>query len=110
MSRAPVNDQAYYDDAFRHLIGCLELTAVTAAVSDREHLRRAVRRIAGGLFCAVGIDPSVVSFARSRVAQQWGRDENEIDVMIAARLLRTATALSTELHGPGGPAATAQDR
>jgi hypothetical protein len=86
-------DQAGWDDAFDKLTGTPELTAAAAAVSDREYLRRDVRRVASGLFCADGLDPSVVSFATVRLAVYWGRDREEIDLMITQRLLRTAAAM-----------------
>ncbi len=89
-------DQAGYDDAFRQLTGTPELTAAAAAVSKREHLRRDVMRVASSLFCADGLDPSVVSFATVRLAVHWGRGEEEIDMMIADRLLLMATGLMAE--------------
>ncbi|MGS0685596.1 hypothetical protein ACVBEQ_10685 [Nakamurella sp. GG22] len=94
-------DQAGYDDAFLQLTGTPELTAAAAAVSNREHLRRDVVRVASSLFCADGLDPSVVSFAAVRLAAHWGRNEEEIDLMIAHRLLLTATGLMAASEAAG---------
>ena len=98
MSRPPGLDQSDYDDSFRRITGSPELTAAAAEVSIREHLRGDVRRIASSLFCAAALDPTVVSFAMSRAAARWLRNEEEIDVMVAAQLLRTATVLRADLE------------
>lgn len=90
-------DQAAYDATFREMTASPELTAAVAAVSDREHLRRDVRRVASGLFCADRLDPSVVSFATRRLAMHWGRNEEEIELMITGRLLRSLSGLIDEL-------------
>jgi hypothetical protein len=91
-----VIDQDGYDDVFRQLTGTPELTAAAAAVSDREHLRRGVHRLASSLFCAQDLDPSVITFAKARLATHWGRDEDEIDLMIADHLLWTSTHVMDE--------------
>lgn len=93
MGQLTVMDQDGYDDAFRRLTGTPELTAAAAAVSVREQLRRDVQRVASSLFCADRLDPSVVSFATVRLALHWGRDAEEIDLMIADHVLTTATGL-----------------
>jgi hypothetical protein len=56
-----------------------------------------IRRIASTIFCATGIDPSVVTFAKHRTAQHWGIAEEEVDVMVAARLLEKTASLMAEL-------------
>jgi hypothetical protein len=89
--------QAFYDNAFRELVSSSELS-VLPGVGHRDQLGGYVRRIAGSVFCGDGIDPSVVRFATSRAADQWGRAEDEVDVMVGDRLLRTTAALITELQ------------
>lgn len=94
---AVVRDNAFYDTAFRALVESPELAGLSGAV-EQEQLRRYVRRIAGSVFCGAGIDPSVVDFATSRAAGQWGLDHDEVDVMVGTRLLRTTAALITQLR------------
>ena len=94
---ASLHDNAYYDTAFRALVESPELTSLSGA-TEQEQLHRYVRRIAGSVFCGAGIDQSVVNFATSRAAHQWGMDEDDVDVMVSTRLLRTTAALITELQ------------
>ncbi len=92
-----VDESGFYDRAFRDIVESPELSRLASA-GEREELDGYVGRIAGSAFCGAGIDPSVVHFATSRAAQQWGRAEDEVDAMVGTRLLRTTAALITELH------------
>ena len=66
-----------------------------------EGLRRDIRAIASTVFCGTGIDPSVVSFAKRRASLHWGLTEEEVDVLVSARLLRTSAKLMTDLDWTG---------
>ncbi len=63
---------------------------------DAEPPQQDAERIASAAFCGVGLDPAVLSFATLRAAQHWGLDEDEIDLRIAAAIVRTASRLATE--------------
>ncbi len=91
---AGARDQAFYDSAFRELVE----SAHGSALPERHPLGGYVRRIAGSVFCGAGINPSVVRFATSRAADQWGRHEDEVDVMVGNRLLQTTAALMADLR------------
>lgn len=58
---------------------------------------RSIARIASTLFCSNGIDPSIVSFAKSRTATHWGLAEDQVDVLVAVHLLTCAARLITDL-------------
>ena len=66
-----------------------------------EGLRRDIRRIASTVFCGPGIDPSIVSFAMHRTALHWGLSEDEVDLLVTARLLRKSASLMTDLRWIG---------
>ncbi len=89
-----VRVQAFYDSAFRELVGF----AWGSAMPEQHPLSGYVQRIVGSVFCGAGIDPSVVRFATARAADQWGRDEDEVDVMVGDRLLRTTSAIMADLR------------
>jgi hypothetical protein len=63
---------------------------------DPADLWPAVDRVAGAAFCAA-LDPRIVTFAQVRIADHFGLPDEVVDAMIAARLLRLATRLSSEL-------------
>lgn len=69
--------------------------------SPPEGLRRDIRRIASTVFCGPGIDPSIVSFAMHRTALHWGLSEDEVDLLVTARLLRKSASLMTDLRWIG---------
>jgi hypothetical protein len=60
-----------WDKAFHAMVSTSDLQAVDVA-GNREGLRRDVRRIASTLFCSTDIDPSIVTFAVGRTAEQPG--------------------------------------
>ncbi len=89
------------------MVSTSDLRAVDVA-GNREGLRRDVRRIASTLFCSTDIDPSIVTFAIRRAALHWGLTEQEVDVLVTARLLQKTASLIRDLRWleaeqPGGP-------
>jgi hypothetical protein len=95
-----------WDNAFRTIVSTSDLQAVDVA-GDREGLRRDVRRIASTLFCSADIDRSIVAFAIHRTALHWGLTEDDVDVLVTARLLQKTASLIEDLRWlgaePGGP-------
>mgnify|MGYP003298961436 CR=1 FL=1 len=78
-------------------IGCGRVEAPQNCVGICEDRR--VKLVHASAYAALsGLDPSVVSFAAFRLATHWGRDEEEIDVMITDRLLRAVSGLIDELR------------
>ena len=89
--------QATADDAtFARMVAHPSLRSVAGA-TRRESRRRDITRIASTLFCSTGIDPSIVSFAKDRAAAFWGLDEEQIDVLVATRLLGKMSRLMLDL-------------
>lgn len=76
------------------------MQSVARAMAD-ETRRMDVIRIASTLFCTEGIDPSVVTFAKRRIADHWDLDEDQLDVLIAIRLLDKAARLIADLRDLG---------
>ena len=72
------NNQDDCDEIFQAMVSTPDLRSVDDA-GDREGLRRDVRRIASVLFCSVDIDPSIVTFAKTRAALHWGLPEHDVD-------------------------------
>ena len=98
--RATAEQRDHYEGMFRSIISTSEMRSLDDA-SDREGLRRDVRRIASTLFCSNDIDPSIVTFAKRRAALHWGLPEGDVDVMVTARLLQKAASLIRDLHWLG---------
>ena len=92
-------DQLGYDEAFRRISSTPAMRWLERS-ENREGQRRDIQRIASTVFCSVGIDPSIVTFAKIRTATHWGLDEDEVDVLVAARLLQKAASLIVELQSP----------
>jgi len=90
------NNQDDCDEIFQAMISTPDLRSVDD-VGDREGLRRDVRRIASVLFCSVDIDPSIVTFAKTRAALHWGLTEHDVDALVSARLLEKTASLVRDL-------------
>jgi len=93
-------EQTEVDAAFQTIVRRPELHSADVD-ADLEVLRHDIRRIASALFCGVGIDPSIVDFAKRRTALHWGLDEEVVDQMISARLLSKAARLMADLQWLG---------
>jgi hypothetical protein len=94
-------DQQAYDRAFTDIVHALDRSAAgtpTAAFADQHD---DVRRIASVLFCAGGLEPSVVSFSKQRTALHWGIAEDTVDIAVSVALLQTLARLCMQLGGPG---------
>ncbi len=98
--------QVFYDNVFRDLTGSTGSIgsawsadpAAEPGTGEQDLLSAYVRQIAGSLFCGSGIDPTVVGFATARAAERWGREEEEVDLMVGDTVLRTAAALMADLR------------
>ena len=90
------NNQDDCDEIFQAMVSTPDLRSVDDA-GDREGLRRDVRRIASVLFCSVDIDPSIVTFAKTRAALHWGLTEHDVDALVTARLLEKTASLVRDL-------------
>ena len=89
------------DDAtFARMVSHPNLRSVAGA-TRRESQRRDITRIASTLFCSTDIDPSLVCFAKERAAAFWGLDEEQIDVLVATRLLGKLSRLIVDLPASG---------
>lgn len=64
---------------------------------DSAGLWPAVDRVAGAAFCT-DLDPTVISFARTRIADHFAVAQDVIDAMIAIGLVSLATRLGEELE------------
>jgi hypothetical protein len=73
-----------------------EFDSIVAALELRHH--EDIRRIASAVFCTIGIEPSVVTFAKRRVALHRQIDEDIVDVGVTASLLEKATRVMAELR------------
>jgi hypothetical protein len=91
-------DTARYDRAFQELTGTPDWLRADLEISRVEARRRDIRRIASTVFCSSDVDPSVVSFAKYRTAAFWGMAEEQVDVLVTARLLEKAASLMADLR------------
>lgn len=89
------------DDAMFHRILSEPDMQSLAGAMVAEHQRLDVGRIASTLMCTDGIDPSIVTFAKQRTAAHWGLAEDQLDVLIATRLIHKATRLMVDLRDVG---------
>ena len=92
-----MNDENFYDTRFLAMVAMPEVRLVDVTGTAAESQRRAVRHIASTLFCSADIDPSIVAFAKYRIAAHWGLTEEEVDLRVTRRLLQKTASLITEL-------------
>lgn len=80
-------DQHAVDKAFNDIVGALDPLPNLTGADHRDDQER----IASVVLASSGIHPSVVSFAKHRVALHWGIDEETIDIAVTAFLLQAAS-------------------